>query len=492
MTQANEGGTGHHYSKKIIENERTRVEFQTAQSLREFSMSMWKSFVDELEIELISSNGDTTGKLVESGELYNFVLGNYKVTILFGTPTPYTTVQEVFINFNSLSDRIQNEIWFLEVYGKKVVIGDIDIWLPVLEQSGSETFFFEPSEDITLTIPSTSYKCISVGGYNDILDSFATFSGRGFNRDGAIKPDLVAPCIDIRTTKKGGGYSNFTGTSFAAPFVTGSIALMMEWGIIKGEDPFLYGQRIKAMLHRGAIRKKELKYPNKSYGYGKLCLSDSIFSNNSNLIRVNEMENKYLNIIIYYDNKVEEIINNNDYIEYIQKLEGSYALIKVDYEKFDEFQGTVGLLFSYYTPEICTLSGYSSLDASGISQVQTQNFLQLDGRNTLITIIDTGIDYNNDIFKYEDNTSKIEYIWDMTIEGNPPEGFNFGTEYSNNDINKAINSENAYNIVPSVDENGHGTFIASIASGREDSEGNMGVSPESRLIIVKLRNSSEL
>ena len=92
-----------------------------------------------------------------------------------------------------------------------------------------------------------------------------------------VKPDLVAPGVEVMTTTVGGGYAAFTGTSFATPFVTGSAALLMEWGIVRGNDPYLYGEKVKAYLRRGA---RELpgfgKYPNREVGYGRLCLERSL------------------------------------------------------------------------------------------------------------------------------------------------------------------------------------------------------------------------
>ena len=81
--------------------------------------------------------------------------------------------------------------------------------------------------------------------------------------------------MNVISTKAGGGYSNFTGTSFAAPFVTGSASLLMQWGIVEGKDLFLYGERIKAYLKKGAKREPEISYPNNSWGYGTLCLNNT-------------------------------------------------------------------------------------------------------------------------------------------------------------------------------------------------------------------------
>ena len=94
---------------------------------------------------------------------------------------------------------------------------------------------------------------------------------------GRLKPDIVAPGVDITTVSAGGGYAAVSGTSFAAPFATGGAALLMEWGIVRENDPYLYGEKVKAYLRRGA---KPLpgftEYPNPQVGYGALCVRDSL------------------------------------------------------------------------------------------------------------------------------------------------------------------------------------------------------------------------
>ena len=91
------------------------------------------------------------------------------------------------------------------------------------------------------------------------------------------KPDLVAPGINVTTTAAGGGYAQVSGTSFAAPFVTGSAALLMQWGILEENDPYLYGEKVKAYLRRGARHLPGFtEYPNNQVGYGALCVSESL------------------------------------------------------------------------------------------------------------------------------------------------------------------------------------------------------------------------
>lgn len=161
---------------------------------------------------------------------------------------------------------------------KRIIDGRFDMWLPAEGSLNIGTRFYQPTVETTLTIPSTARKLISVGAYNSRLMTYASFSGRGYTRDNHfIKPDLVAPGVDIMTTVPGGGYRSATGTSFAVPFVTGAAAMMMQWGLVDGNDPFLYGEKVKAYLRKGARQIPGFNtWPNNQMGYGTLCVRDSL------------------------------------------------------------------------------------------------------------------------------------------------------------------------------------------------------------------------
>jgi len=109
-------------------------------------------------------------------------------------------------------------------------------------------------------------------------NTLAPFSGRGFTwNTRQVKPDLVAPGVDITSCAVGGGYESRSGTSMAAPFVAGSCALLMQWGILQNNDAFLYGEKMKAYLIRGARQLPfSVSYPNPQSGYGALCVSNSL------------------------------------------------------------------------------------------------------------------------------------------------------------------------------------------------------------------------
>lgn len=269
----NEGFAGHHYSGQLTAGETREVEFTVGGGLSSIYLALWKHFVDTFELELIAPGGQTTGTVYPQTPLTQKRLGGTSVAIHYGQPSFYGPEQEVFIQMRGSGGYLTQGIWRLRITARAVVRGDFEIWLPTVEEVGVTTAFLQPDPYLTLTLPSTAGKVLSVGGYNAATGAPADFSGRGYTFGNvSIKPDLVAPAVGIKTTRAGGGYDIFSGTSFAAPFVTGSAAIMMEWGIVRGNDPFLYGQRVKAFLQRAATRSPDRQYPNPIWGYGSLCL----------------------------------------------------------------------------------------------------------------------------------------------------------------------------------------------------------------------------
>ena len=159
----------------------------------------------------------------------------------------------------------------------KIIDGRYHLWLPGQAGRSVTTRFLQPDPEVTLTIPSTAANVITVSAYDSRNETYASFSGRGFTRTEMIKPDLAAPGVEIVSAQPGGGYGVVTGTSFATPFVTGSAALLMEWGIVRGNDPFLYGEKLKAYLIRGARQLSIAEdYPDPRLGWGVLCAAESL------------------------------------------------------------------------------------------------------------------------------------------------------------------------------------------------------------------------
>ncbi len=272
----NEGAAGHHYQGQISSNQEKEIEFFTSEGLSQFYITMWKNFADNLTVEVIFPGGGSSGIIGIESQLKTVRQDNVELTVIYGQPNHYSYGQEIFFYFTAAEGTIGAGVWKLIIRSGDVVDGRIEMWLPTIEEVTEKTFFSSPSINNTLTIPSTARKIITVSGFNDKIGNIAEFSGRGSINRELPNPDIAAPAVDIISTKIGGGYDSFTGTSMAAPFVTGSAALMMQWGIVNKNDPFLYGERVKAFLRLGAVRSRNIIYPNPLFGYGKLCLRNTM------------------------------------------------------------------------------------------------------------------------------------------------------------------------------------------------------------------------
>ena len=144
-------------------------------------------------------------------------------------------------------------------------------------------------------------------------------------------------------------------------------------------------------------------------------------------------------------------------------------------------------------PNCYTLLDMDALNKSGITAVQNYPTLRLSGQGIMIGFLDTGIDFESAVFRNQTGGTRIAGIWDQTIQtGTLPEGFYYGSEYTEEMINEALRSENPREIVPSVDENGHGTFLASVAAGQKNLENQFsGAAPEAVIGVVKLKEAKE-
>lgn len=275
----NEGTAAGHTSGLVRMNEPpVRIDMSIAPYETGFSTQLWKSYVDEYFIEIHTPSGEVLGPLQSNLGPQRFLYRNTQVLVYFGKPKPYSMTQEIFFDFIPNTNYVESGIWSFVLTPQRVIMGNYDFWLPPSTIINPSTHFLLPTPDTTLTIPSTAIYVFTVGAYDTNSQSYADFSGRGFNRlNTAIKPDIVAPGVGIMAPLSGGGYQAVTGTSFATPIVTGSAALMMQWGIAEGNDPYLYGEKIKAYLRNGATPLAGYSdYPNSSVGYGALCLRNSI------------------------------------------------------------------------------------------------------------------------------------------------------------------------------------------------------------------------
>lgn len=261
----------------LTDSEEEVVSFAIQSRQPDLSIQIWKEYEDAVDISLISPSGMRVGPIKNILGPQRFVVGNTEILLYYGEPNPFSTAQEIYLSFLPRGDYLDSGIWRIVLTPTHIVQGQYEMWMPGQQVLNRGTGFLRPTADTTLTIPSTAAGVITVGAYDALTFAYADFSGRGYTRvTNQIKPDIVAPGVDVTTVQPGGIYAPMTGTSFAAPFATGGAALLMEWGIVRGNDPYLYGEKVKAYFRRGARELPEFsEYPNPYVGYGSLCLKDS-------------------------------------------------------------------------------------------------------------------------------------------------------------------------------------------------------------------------
>lgn len=255
-----------------ISNESVTVEFSVGDYDTGFNIQIWKNFADEMQFSIVAPSGETIGTLQSELGTQRFLTTGTDVLVYYGMPSPYSVSQEIFLDFIPKDNYVDQGVWNIVITPVKIVEGNYNLWLPSQGAIGGGTAFLRPTEGTTLTIPSTASKILSVGAYDARFLTMAAFSGRGYTRvNNNVKPDVVAPGVEIVSAAPGGGYAIRSGTSMAAPYASGLAALMMEYGIVNKNDPFLFGSKIIAYMQREARPLPGFSdYPNPVTGWGRI------------------------------------------------------------------------------------------------------------------------------------------------------------------------------------------------------------------------------
>lgn len=271
-----------------VANSARKVEMTVGAYERGLNVQLWKEYADRYLVTVVSPSGERFQADTDQPGKQTYRLQQTQILFYNGEPAPYMTAQELYFDFlpEEGSRYLDRGVWTFEIRPLRIITGNYTFYLPSETVRSADTRFVRTTPDVTLTIPSTAVKVVTVGAYDPVYESYADFSGRGYlyqdqvnsrTSDTFVKPDIVAPGVGVLAPDRYGGHSPVTGTSFAAPFVTGAAAVMMQWGIVMGNDPYLYGEKVKAYLRKGAKPIRGVaEYPDARVGYGAMCVEDSL------------------------------------------------------------------------------------------------------------------------------------------------------------------------------------------------------------------------
>ncbi|EQB85946.1 subtilisin family serine protease [Clostridium punense] len=294
----NQGNTETHTAGIIARTgDVATVEMDVDPSQRGLALNLWCNYPERISVGITSPTGEVMDRIparLNGKGKKTFLYEKTVVSVVYSFPGIITGDELILIVFNDLKPGI----WKLTLYGDFIVNGKYDIWMPQRPIAKPATRFLAPSNVMTLTLPSTSRSVIATGYYDQSNNVLGPSSGIGFTRDERVKPDLVSGGVEVLTTAVGGGSTVVTGSSAATAVLAGAIALILQWGIVEGNDPKLYSEEIRNYLIRGTRKRPGDVYPNPEWGFGILDLAGAF-----DAIAGQEQESNALVRGSYYENR---------------------------------------------------------------------------------------------------------------------------------------------------------------------------------------------
>ena len=288
----NEGDTDTHTEGRFsTAGEIKNLEVRVGGNQRDLNFRIYVQQPDRVSIGVVSPSGEVVEKIparLNRVENVNFVYEGTRMRISYLYPDSVTGGEVIDIEARGLREGI----WQFRLYGDYIVDGRYWSWLPQRSLLDEETKFLSPSQYITLTMPGTSRKAIVAAFYNQNNNATVGQSGRGFTRDGRVKPDIAAGGINALVTTPGGGTKTISGSSVGTAVTAGCCALLLQWGIVDGNDPTLYSSEVRNYLIRGTTMRVGDIYPNEQWGYGAINMKGVFDSIRENVSRTFEKTRK--------------------------------------------------------------------------------------------------------------------------------------------------------------------------------------------------------
>lgn len=270
----NEGNAAHHFSGKLQNgsndsNNYLDAEIRVGEGAQGFVAELWGNVTDVFSLSIRSPGGETILPTWIRGrkrdQIFGFVFENTRITISSILVEQNTGEELIVLRFEAPTEGI----WNLRIFAQgEVYNGNFNIWLPISQFITGEVYFLQPDPYTTMTEPAYADNVITVSSYNDQNNSFYQESGRGFSKDGNVKPDFAAPGVNISTI-----FGPVTGSSMSASVTAGAVAQFLQWAVVERKRIIVEGVEVKSYFIRGASRSGEIMYPTPTWGFGRLNIA---------------------------------------------------------------------------------------------------------------------------------------------------------------------------------------------------------------------------
>lgn len=272
----NETGARHHFRAVMdASTDEVTAELRVGEREAGFSMELWAENMGVYTVGFISPTGEVAREIsvpLRGENTVSFLLEQTQITV-------YTQIADVSAGSQFIFMRFENPmsgIWRILIQNSLDIRETFHLWLPVRGFISDETYFLRPNPDTIITDPGNAQYPITVTAYDHTRNSIYIHASRGYSRSGQIKPDLAAPGVNILgASSSGRRLTRMSGTSVSAAHLAGAAAILLNWGILDGNYPYLNTPVLKSIFVRGAQRNPALTYPNREFGYGMLDLYEA-------------------------------------------------------------------------------------------------------------------------------------------------------------------------------------------------------------------------
>lgn len=269
----NETGARHHFRAVMdADTDEVIAELRVGEREAGFSMELWAENMGAYTVGFISPTGEVAREIsvpLRGENTVSFLLEQTQITV-------YTQIADVSSGSQFIFMRFKNPmsgIWRILIRNSLDIRETFHIWLPVRGFISDETYFLRPDPDTTITDPGNARYPITVTAYDHTKNSIYIHASRGYSLSGRIKPDLAAPGVNILgASVSGRRLTRMSGTSVSAAHLAGAAAILLNWGVLNANYPYLNTPVLKSIFVRGAQRNPALTYPNREFGYGTLDL----------------------------------------------------------------------------------------------------------------------------------------------------------------------------------------------------------------------------